>query len=71
MAKLSRRKGENAFPKTVKLLKSTKNIPKVMVKLLKSTKNIPKNGQAIGINKKKNELARPSSAPHCGVYIWF
>ncbi len=34
MAKLSGRKGENAFPKTVKLLKSTKNIPKVMVKLL-------------------------------------
>ena len=34
MAKLSGRKGENAFPKTVKLLKSTKNIPQVMVKLL-------------------------------------
>ncbi len=34
MAKLSGRKGENAYPKTVKLLKSTKNIPQVMVKLL-------------------------------------
>ena len=34
MAKLSGRKGENAFPKMAKLLKSTKNIPKVMVKLL-------------------------------------
>ncbi len=32
--KLLGRKGENAFPKTVKLLKSTKNIPQVMVKLL-------------------------------------
>ena len=38
MAKLSGRKGENAFPKTVKLLKSTKNIPKVMVKLLDKQK---------------------------------
>ena len=70
MAKLSGRKGGNAFPKMAKLSgrKGENAFPKT-VKLLKSTKNIPKNGQAIGINKKKNELARPSSAPQCGVYL--